>query len=165
MKKDRLARSRWYPELALFESEEERKAVLKRFWRQLLRRKQYWLLVVAFSVGNTVVIACGSAFARQMFPGIPHFLVSTLIGGLAGAGVGLAIQYLWHKPCQRYLREQLNAKAVPICLDCGYDLRGQVVPRCPECGKAFDPALLATRGGMQSGHIADQQKPEQLTTS
>lgn len=26
-----------------------------------------------------------------------------------------------------------------ICVKCGYDLRGQVVPRCPECGLAFDP--------------------------
>ena len=25
------------------------------------------------------------------------------------------------------------------CLNCGYDLRGQVEPRCPECGSEFDP--------------------------
>ena len=28
------------------------------------------------------------------------------------------------------------------CLCCGYSLRGLTVPRCPECGNAFDPALL-----------------------
>ena len=26
----------------------------------------------------------------------------------------------------------------PHCLKCGYDLRGQTVPRCPECGAEFD---------------------------
>ena len=26
-----------------------------------------------------------------------------------------------------------------LCLGCGYDLRGQVEHRCPECGRAFDP--------------------------
>ena len=29
------------------------------------------------------------------------------------------------------------------CLTCAYDLRGQTEPRCPECGKRFDPGLLA----------------------
>ncbi len=26
------------------------------------------------------------------------------------------------------------------CLECGYDLRGTVEPRCPECGIPFDPS-------------------------
>jgi hypothetical protein len=28
------------------------------------------------------------------------------------------------------------------CATCGYDLRGQVEPRCPECGTGFDPTGL-----------------------
>ena len=28
----------------------------------------------------------------------------------------------------------------PQCQKCGYSLRGLTTPRCPECGKAFDPA-------------------------
>jgi hypothetical protein len=27
-----------------------------------------------------------------------------------------------------------------FCLDCGYSLRGLLDPRCPECGRVFDPA-------------------------
>jgi len=30
------------------------------------------------------------------------------------------------------------------CLDCGYDLRGLAVHRCPECGRAFAPADART---------------------
>jgi len=30
------------------------------------------------------------------------------------------------------------------CLDCGYALRGQTEPRCPECGREFDPANAKT---------------------
>jgi len=26
-----------------------------------------------------------------------------------------------------------------LCIDCGYSLRGLITPRCPECGRAFDP--------------------------
>jgi len=34
-----------------------------------------------------------------------------------------------------------HAAAYP-CASCGYDLRGQVEPRCPECGLQFDPEQL-----------------------
>ncbi len=30
------------------------------------------------------------------------------------------------------------------CLACGYSLRGLADPRCPECGRSFDPANPAT---------------------
>lgn len=30
------------------------------------------------------------------------------------------------------------------CLDCGYDLRGLPEPRCPECGRGFNPDDPAT---------------------
>ncbi len=30
------------------------------------------------------------------------------------------------------------------CRDCEYDLRGQVEPRCPECGRAYDPHVEDT---------------------
>jgi hypothetical protein len=31
-----------------------------------------------------------------------------------------------------------------FCIHCQYNLRGVAEPRCPECGKPFDPAALAT---------------------
>ncbi len=30
------------------------------------------------------------------------------------------------------------------CLDCGYDLRHLTEPRCPECGRPFDPGDEST---------------------
>lgn len=35
---------------------------------------------------------------------------------------------------------------VKLCLDCGHDLCGLPVPRCPECGRVFDPADPSTFG-------------------
>jgi len=36
--------------------------------------------------------------------------------------------------------EPIAAPADGLCLDCNYPLRGLAEPRCPECGRAFDPA-------------------------
>lgn len=36
------------------------------------------------------------------------------------------------------------------CLDCGYQLRGLAVHRCPECGRAFDPRNADTFAGVRS---------------
>ncbi|MFQ5805108.1 MAG: hypothetical protein ACE5I3_01520 [Phycisphaerae bacterium] len=38
------------------------------------------------------------------------------------------------------------------CQQCGYDLRGQVVPRCPECGREFD---AAERSVLETGVFPD----------
>ena len=42
-------------------------------------------------------------------------------------------------------RMQLGGGRRANCTKCGYDLRGQNVPRCPECGTAFDADVLKIR--------------------
>jgi hypothetical protein len=37
-----------------------------------------------------------------------------------------------------------NAPRLGLCLDCGYALHGLPTPRCPECGREFDPFDPAT---------------------
>ena len=51
------------------------------------------------------------------------------------------------KPCKRYLREQLVAKGVPICIHCGYDLRGQ--GRWPSEAEKRGAAALARLEGVR----------------
>lgn len=36
------------------------------------------------------------------------------------------------------------SQPIGLCLDCGYALRGLPTPRCPECGREFDPLDPAT---------------------
>lgn len=52
------------------------------------------------------------------------------------------ITYLFRARIRRYLRKELAESGVPICVKCGYDLRGQSAPRCPECGTPFDEQLF-----------------------
>lgn len=44
---------------------------------------------------------------------------------------------------ERWMR--LGAGGHPRCARCGYDVRGQEVPRCPECGTPFEEDVLKIR--------------------
>ena len=65
-----------------------------------------------------------------------------MIGGLTGFVVSLTWSRATRPILRRSLREQLVEKGVPVCLECGYDLRGQIDARCPECSTPFDEQLL-----------------------
>lgn len=49
------------------------------------------------------------------------------------------------------LRSELLVQGVPVCMKCGYLLRGLTVEtaRCPECGRGFDGRVRAILGDMQ----------------
>lgn len=60
---------------------------------------------------------------------------------LIGA-IPLGITLLFRRRVRQHLRRELVKSGVPICIKCSYDLRGQVEPRCPECGNTFDANLV-----------------------
>jgi uncharacterized paraquat-inducible protein A len=68
-------------------------------------------------------------------------IIVIVLCALLGSTVSL---FAWHRPYIRFLRQYLQDHGVAVCLRCGYDLRGQTEPRCPECGTEFKPALLNT---------------------
>ena len=79
-------------------------------------------------------------FARMLF----------LSSGIGGMLVMYAVPVLILRPrVRRLTREYLNAHGLPICLHCGYNLRGLSQPRCPECGRAFEaqPGKAAAADG------------------
>lgn len=85
-----------------------------------------------------VAVSC-FVLVRQ---GASLYVVAAFAAALGG-GLIFAHLHLWIRPrIHENLRRQLLARGVPICLACGYDLRGQTVPRCPECGAACEPSLV-----------------------
>jgi hypothetical protein len=88
----------------------------------------------------------------------------SLLGGLIVPTVLAVAAIVIHQrlilgsaPFRRCLREQLVARGVPICVGCGYDLRGQVEPRCSECGERAphlrNRAAGETRGMGGMAHV------------
>ncbi len=130
-----------YPELQRFDSPEDAGQVLYAWQRRQMKTLGFWVGLFGFTAGvgiSTAVIL----IAVQPWIHLPGSMFAGVVSGVtAGAGVpGLA--WFWRHRLRRFLRLQLVKRGIPICLKCGYDLRGQTEPRCPECGTPFDAKLI-----------------------
>ncbi len=91
------------------------------------------------SIGIGFVPGMLSLAAAESFT--PSPLLSVIIGlGVASVVAAVAYQVLlryvrWQ--LRRYLKTRHSKGDLPICLHCGYDLRGTHNSRCPECGNSI----------------------------
>ncbi|MCY2952624.1 MAG: hypothetical protein NTU53_11725 [Planctomycetota bacterium] len=137
-----------FPELAFFSDPSDRYAAFRTAMREI--RWRYFLLAAVFSSMSCLVVPYLVRLLLVHLRALlnaPHLhSVSRVVVGVCNGLIPLVIAFvlvhLFRKRIQRSLRSQLVARGTPICVECGYDLRGQLEPRCPECGKAFDPSLI-----------------------
>lgn len=62
-------------------------------------------------------------------------MVISMSGGVIAVLAGVAISIkLHHRKIARQIRLELNARGLPTCIQCGYDLTGNTSGVCPECG-------------------------------
>ena len=78
-------------------------------------------------------------------------MISALLLGRLGSGIGEYLVLLavaaW-VPCFVCLDRAAVIERVGLhCQGCGYDLQGQVIPRCPECGRALSDTERTLLGG------------------
>lgn len=123
--------ARFFPEVELFEDEEQRRAAIL---EAISHQKKSFVL-------ETVLIGVSVSLFLHWFRGTVG-TVSVLWQVLAGAGVLIAMVYVLAvlslvvhaKKIRIALRSKLNEFGIPICMRCGYQLKGTPEPRCPECG-------------------------------
>ena len=128
--------SRTYPELARFADNARRKAAMRHATREVIRSRRFWLFILV-AVLVAVAIAVSVGVLVKASPAVRGGLQGLIVGTLVGGWV-----FVCRANLRASLRRQLVEQGVPICLRCGYDLRGQLEPRCPECGTPCDPELL-----------------------
>lgn len=137
--------AKYIPELGRYESADVAKTAWRSAWKRVFKRGRSWAFGLLI-LGIAPALIGLSMHALRRWIGIPisPILMSGLVGGVVGGSIGLALQLSFRKPVRRYLREDLVGRGIPICVECGYDLRGLSESRCPECGAAFDAGLLSS---------------------
>lgn len=126
-------------ELDQFPTPEARKHAVKLLGRRLGLWRQWGLFFVAIQVS---ILTTRWLVRSLPFTGWLRLLLEYAMAGVFGLALGASISILFKKRRQQILRRLLREEGVPVCLHCGYNLRGQTEPRCPECGQAFDLRLL-----------------------
>ncbi len=87
------------------------------------------------AVCNIVIVFGVDAYAASVvFGSGPDWIVVAVLAVVLSL-TGAFVWRFWHRP--------LPPADILTCFNCGYLLRGLVVPRCPECGTRFDPRKLA----------------------
>jgi len=137
---------RWlFPELALFETVEQRKGA----WEAAEKKLAICRTGLCIMIGVSAFGGCATGILMPIAMSLFSYgvLVLVVFLSLASGFVGIVATYwLFRMRIQKSLRESLLALGMPVRLHCGYCLRGLAEPRCPECGKPFDSALLGPSG-------------------
>ncbi len=131
----------WYrlvPELRHFSTRGESEAVGRAFRVEMLGGVLIWCAVV----GMVVFVGGLGTVLALVENGVSPWPAVLLSGGFWFLVMVAGLFRFWHRPYVQFVRRYLHGRGVPICVGCGYDLRGQREPRCPECGRGFDGAIL-----------------------
>ena len=83
--------------------------------------------------GPAVAFICGAAYLP-----IPFWSSILLFGAVCVPLQMIVVLWVQKRRIRELARGYILLQGKPMCLNCGYDLRGQDVPRCPECGTECD---------------------------
>jgi hypothetical protein len=111
--------------------------------RLVMNHPAYYLGVCATAYFGVSVAIAATGLARRYLPFLPMGATGISIYAVLLAAYYVVIGVVFHRRLTALVRKRLLELGIPICLHCGYDLRGQTEPRCPECGRGFDRKLIA----------------------
>lgn len=138
--------SRLFPELMLLRTAGARDAAFraaKPFFR-LSSNSSIFFFVALLLSGPAGILSLLAGLRVPLY--VAHFSAFAVLSLFFSCGNVLFAR----RRITRNLRRQLVDRTIPICVGCGYDLRGQRDPRCPECGESFDAALVSGDAHAQS---------------
>lgn len=134
-------------ELDLFPDEQAREAAIKSHADSI----KGWSLVSGIAICSAIALSA-FVFARfvlvpgisQLMPrGLPPWAREPLQFAFVISVIFLTVRGMHRWGVRRALRQKLITHKVPICISCGYLLRGlpATADCCPECGKDIEDAV------------------------
>jgi len=134
----RSCKQRRLPELRLLTNDDERREVWRaaHFWPDVLNAHVLLIASAAIVFFSPMICPSFESFLAGLQTRLraPLNLILNGAGLIGMCGVSLLFTRLLRRPLTRALRIQLWAHALPVCMRCGYSLRGRATPHCPECG-------------------------------
>ena len=124
--------AQWFPELEHFQTPVARRRAFRRATRRALSTPLYWGFALACTALGVWV-----KFVVERIWHVPPLVLAILLGLYAGAAIGYGGIWAFRRRIRVLLRQKLIEEGVPVCVQCGYMLKGVILPRCPECGTAF----------------------------
>ena len=140
-----------FPELRLLDSDEAGRAAIAEVERRVSRKTR-----LVLGVDLVVYILLASCARATLHSSTSSFWVELSAAGVIAAITSLPTWLVLRKRRPSELRHYLRERGIPVCLHCGYSLRGLTEPRCPECGREFEPYLLAL--GNREGNQQDAKR-------
>ena len=103
-----------------------------------------WTAAGSLGVKVSAFVDGAANFLKAM--GIPESIAVALMGVLVASFAGTTLDTACR--LQRYVVQELAAACLPTrsataCIECGYDLQGNVTGTCPKCGWQIDPRKMA----------------------
>ncbi|HKQ49050.1 MAG TPA: hypothetical protein VJZ71_13350 [Phycisphaerae bacterium] len=136
------------PELDYFESEEKRQLALKQIATEAGRPTTwgYWSAILWLVLGSIFTLVLATWLLE--FVSWPREFEKAARFGLVLVVTFILIRRFHRQSFPAMLRQKLIEQGVPMCLKCGYNLRGQPTDstRCPECGTAINEVSRAILG-------------------
>ena len=130
-----------YPELQRFASQPDAKAAMHAWRKRMLKMPRFWFGLLGYTLGVGALVLATLISLRPWLK-LPPSMFGGIVGGVTGGSGTVVLTWFWRHRCRRFLRQQLLASGIPICLKCGYDLRASK-DRCPECGEEFEAMGVA----------------------
>jgi hypothetical protein len=132
------------PELEHFETDEQRQEAFQDIGSEAGTPVSFGFWFAIFILVGAVITARALAkwvLAHVYWPEPVEEALSWLVILLT---FGFVLRWLHRSGVRRELREKLLTQGVPVCMQCGYLLRGLPLSssRCPECGGPFDDRVI-----------------------